>query len=320
MKNNIGVCVLLIFLAFSCKNENQIASEIAMINIEVDVERFDRMFSQSQPEDLSELKAAYPFMFSSRFTDQDWIDRLQDTLQIQIHNEVNRMFSTFEEEEDDIRQLFKHLKYYYKEFKTPRVITVTNDVDYRNKSIVTDTIVLIALDNYLGPDHEFYGGIQNYLRKNFKREMIVSDLAEAYAKQLIFQSETNTFLDDMIYFGKLLYFKDQMIPFVQDELKIGYTKSELEWAKVNESNIWSNFIENELLYSTDPKLQGRFIRPAPFSKFNLGLDRESPGRIGCYIGWQIVKAYMENNTVEFKQMLTKDADEIFRNSKFKPEK
>lgn len=319
MVKKIAFSFLVILMSFGCENESRIEADIAKINIEFTAERFDQLFGGMQPEDLPKLKAAYPFLFSSKFTDQDWINRRQDSLQIQIHQEVNKVFANFEEEQD-IKALFQHLKYYYKEFNTPRVITLTNDVDYRNKTIVTDSIVLIALDNYLGQEHEFYGGIQNYISKNFKREMIVSDLASNYAQNYIFQSETNTFLDDMIYFGKLLYFKDLMIPFVQDELKIGYTKNELAWAKVNESNIWSNFIENELLYSTDPKLKGRFIRPAPFSKFNLGFDRESPGQIGCYMGWQIVRSYMENNDIDFKQMLTKNADEIFRNSKFKPKK
>ena len=50
-----------------------------------------------------------------------------------------------------LKQLFQHLKYYDRFFKEPRVVTLTNDVRYREKVFVTDTIVLVALDNYLGP-------------------------------------------------------------------------------------------------------------------------------------------------------------------------
>ena len=89
----------------------------------------------------------------------------------------------------------------------------------------------------------------------------------------------------------------------------------------NESYIWRYFIERELLFSTDLKLSGRFITPAPFSKFYLeDIDAESPGRLGQYIGWQIVRAYMQQNDVSLKDMLLKSPEEIFNNSKFKPRK
>ena len=240
------------------------------------------------------------------------------TLQQQMFAEIEKTYTDFNVINDEILGLFQHLKYYYPEFKTPRVITLINDVDYRNKTIVTDSIVLIAIDNYLGSDHEFYGNIQKYLRQNFEAKQIVPDLATEYAQKHIYQPSRKSLLDEMIYFGKILYFKDVMIPFKTDVEKIGYMPDELAWAIENEPNIWEFFVERELLFETDPKLAGRFINPAPFTKFNLELDVESPGRLGQYMGWQIVRAYMENNDTDFKDMLRMDATELFNNSKFKP--
>ena len=75
------------------------------------------------------------------------------------------------------------------------------------------------------------------------------------------------------------------------------------------------------MYSTDSKLPGRFINPAPFSKFYLvEIDNESPGKIGQYMGWQIVKAYMKNNEVSLKELLTTSPEDVFNNSQFKPNK
>ena len=129
-----------------------------------------------------------------------------------------------------------------------------------------------------------------------------------------------TFLDEMIYFGKQLYLKDLWIPFKSNSEKIGYSVSEYEWSEDNEFYIWQYFVENELLYQTDRKLLGRFIVAAPFSRFNLELDSESPGRLGQYIGWQIVKSYMNNNSTSVLEMLQMDPQEIFNNAKFKPKK
>ena len=141
----------------------------------------------------------------------------------------------------------------------------------------------------------FYSGMQQFISENMKPSQIVSDLASEYSKKYIYQSQKKTFLDEMIYFGKQLYFKDKIIPFKSDEEKMGYTKEQLEFALANESFVWRHFIENEMLYSTDNALPARFIAPAPFSKFYLELDAQSPGRLGQYIGWQIVKSYMNNN-------------------------
>lgn len=312
--------IVVISLMISCNNESKLEQEIAKIDVTVTIERFDKLFAKTTPNSLPKLKSDYPFMFSKRYNDSIWLDRINDTLQQQLNIEVENAFADDSSFEDEIQSLFQHLKYYFKIFKSPRIITVTSDVDYRNKTIVTDTIVLIALDTYLGEDHEFYRGIHNYIKQNFKPSQIVSDLATQYAQQNIYQPKRKSLLDEMIYFGKVLYFKDTMIPFKSDEEKIGYTKEQLDWAIDNESYIWSYFVERELLYNTNPKLVMRFINPAPFSKFNLELDKESPGRLGQYIGWQIVRAYIKNNDVTLLQMLSTNAEDIFNNSKFKPRK
>lgn len=314
------VIISMLLLAMSCKNEDPIEKEIAAIPVDVNVERFDLAFKNAQPEELPKLKEAYPFMFSERIPDSIWVERMNDTLQQLLASEVEKTFNKFQSVEDDIEGLFQHLKYYDKTFKEPRIITVNSDVDYRNKTIVTDTIVIIALDTYLGVNHEFYEGIPKYITQNMQKSQVVCDLVANYSGKYIFQSQRKTLLDEMIYFGKQLYFKDKMIPFKTDAEKIGYTQAQLDWAMANESYIWQYFVERELLFNTDSSLPSRFLAPAPFSKFYLELDNESPGRLGQYIGWQIVRAYMDNNDVSLMDMLQKDADDIFNNSKFKPRK
>lgn len=305
---------------WSCSDDSAVKKEISNIKIDFNIERFDRIFAQSDPKDLKSLKFSYPFLFSKSIPDSIWIVRMQDSLQNDLLNEVGKVFDEPLSIEEDIHKLFQHLKYYDKSFTMPRVITLTNDVDYRNKMVVTDTIVLIALDNYLGAEHPFYQNIQKYIAANMNKDQIVVDLAEKYAEKYAFQSKRQSFLDEMIYFGKLHYFKDEIIPFKSDERKIGYSKEELDWAIANESPIWSYFIEKELLYSTDPNLTNRFIANAPFSKFYLELDNESPGRLGQYIGWQIVKAYAERNDTNLFEVMREEPRVIFEKSKFKPRK
>ena len=94
----------------------------------------------------------------------------------------------------------------------------------------------------------------------------------------------------------------------------------MAWAKANEAELWSYFVDRDLLFSTDTSLSKRFIAEAPFSKFYLELDNESPGMLGRYLGWQIVRAYMEKNDVSLRDLATIDGQELFKKSKYKPVK
>lgn len=314
------VIFLLFFATFSCQNSSKVEKEISKIDVDLTIERFDRLFADATPSDLSELKQSYPFLFPKMFADSVWINRMSDSIQKLQNKAVDSVFEDFSLTESEIINFYQHLKYYNKALKTPRLITVLSDVDYRNKVVVTDSIVLIALDTYLGAEHEFYTSFYNYIKQNLNKGQIVSDLAKAYAERLIYQPKRATFLEEMIYFGKQLYLKDVLIPFKEDHEKIGYYPEQYEWAQDNEFYIWQYFVEKELLYETDRKLLTRFILPAPFSRFNLELDSESPGRLGQYIGWQIVKSYMKNNKTPLQQLLQMEATEIFNNAKFKPKK
>ena len=310
----------MLICVFSCQNSSKVEKEISEIKLDLTIERFDQMFATSAPSDLPDLKQNYPFLFSKRYADSVWVQRMGDPIQQLQNRAVDSVFEDFSSSESEIFNFYQHLKYYNKALKTPRLITVLSDVDYRNKVVVTDSIVLIALDTYLGPEHEFYASFYGYIKQNLNKDQIVSDLAKAYAEQLIYQPKRATFLEEMIYFGKQLYLKDLLIPFKENNEKIGYLPTQYEWAVDNEFYIWQYFVEKELLYETDRKLLSRFIIPAPFSRFNLELDSESPGRLGQYIGWQIVKSYMENNETPLLQMLQMEATEIFNNAKFKPKK
>ncbi|SNR72733.1 protein involved in gliding motility GldB [Maribacter sedimenticola] len=309
--------LLSVFLIiFSCNNSDKTAQEIAAIPVELSISRFDREFASSGEEGLPALRQMYPYLFPA--PDSVWIAKMNDSLQVELFQEVGNAFNSFEEEEEGLVQLFKHVKYYFPEYTVPKVITVTNDVDYNNRIILTDSILFISLDNYLGPEHKYYGGFQRYIAKTLDRGFMLSDVASAFTKQVVPRPRDRTFLARMVYFGKELYLKDKLLPNMEERKRIGYTEEEMDWAYANEEPMWRNFIENEYLYSTENKLNQRFLDPAPFSKFGLELDNESPGRLGRFVGWQIVRSFMENNTVGIKQMLTMPAEEIFKKSNYKP--
>ncbi|AXG69786.1 gliding motility-associated lipoprotein GldB [Kordia sp. SMS9] len=316
IKKLVYLCVLLVI---GCAKENSLEKEIAAIPLDVNVVRFDQVFLDATPSDLPKLKKAYPLFFPSNVPDSTWIYTMNDPLQKELKTEIDAVFSDFASVHRNMKSVLQHIAFYFPEYKTPKVFTVTSE-DYRKKVILLKDKILIALNIYLGADHPFYEGIQQYISHNFEKEMIPVDIATEFAFTQVPPLRERSFLGKMIYYGKIQYITSLLVPKVSTAMQFGYTKQQANWASVNETQIWTHFIEKDLLYSTDQKLEARFLNVAPFSKFYLALDNESPGGIGRFIGYRIVKAYMENNDVSLQNLLGKSSKEIFNNSKYKPKK
>ena len=285
----------------------------------IEVDRFEKLFYNSSPSDLTQIKNKYPFFFPNSYPDLVWLNRLKDPIQLEIFNEILMKYESVVFLERGLFEFFKRHRQIDNEFIIPKVITVNTDIDYRNKVILADSLLLIGLDNYLGSNHRFYDGIPDYIKEDFTIPNIFSDVAEKFALSIIPRIEFYTFLDKIIYHGKILYYKDFCLN-IEDRYKISYSKAKIKWAKENEYFVWTYFIENNILFNPDNNLESRFINDSPFSGFYLEIDNESSEMIGKYIGWQIVKSYMKNNDTSLKNMLNKSPIDIYNNSKYKPQK
>lgn len=317
------IFLFFIFLVLlnSCKNESKTEKKINEIPVSLTLTRFDKLFFETQPQDLSKLKTAYPEFFPEGVPDTVWTNKMTNTLWRELYSEVQKTFGDFQLQKTEIELVFKHAKFYFPATKMPKIFTVINEMDYNNKVIYTGDYLLISTELYLGQEHEFYKSeFPAYIRQNFTVSQLIPDVVSALSANQIPEEISKNLLSQMIYEGKQLYIKDLLIPDYSDADKIGYTPEQIKWCQENESYMWRYFIEEGLLYNTDARLGSRFIHRAPFSKFYLEIDNESPGRVGAWLGWQIVRAYAENNEVDIKTLLSTDATTIFNKSKYKPKK
>jgi gliding motility-associated lipoprotein GldB len=312
--------ILFIPLFFlSCDQKSKQESTINEIPVQVAVVRFDKVFFETPPDQLHKIKKEFPFFFPKGNEDAVWLEKMQNPLWRELYNEVQKKYANVTTLKTDFESLFKHLKYYFPNTKIPKVITVISEMDYDNKVIYADSLVIVSLEMYLGKEHKFYQ-FPNYIKQNFEQNQIMPDVVASFFKTVAPPNLDKRLLGSMVYAGKELYLKDLLLPEVSANAKIGYTPEQWTWCEENESYIWRYFIDKQLLYSDDQKLIPRFINPAPFSKFYLEIDNESPGKVGAYIGWQIVNSYMKNNEVSLQQLLQTNAQEIFEKSKYKPKK
>ena len=312
-----GIAILLL-LVFSCNTKEKTLIDTSNIEVDFKVKRYDVDFYNATTAYLPQLKAKYPYLFPPAFTDSLAIAKMNDGQEIELFSEVQQQYSDFSEIENELTSLFKHVKYYNPNFKSPNVVTMLTNITYEDRVIYADSLLFISLDNYLGKAHKFYADYPNYIKQNMIKEHLVVDVAEALVNTQIPPTNKRRFIDKVINAGKKMYTIDAYVPQVADSIKIGYSKDKYNWALANEEQIWMYFIDKELLFSTDTNLNRRFLDEAPFSKFYMEQDNLSPGRIGEWLGWRIVSSFMEKNDVSLQQMLKTDEDIIFKKSKYKP--
>jgi len=321
MKKHI-ILFLFITLFYSCDKKSKVEKAVEEIPVEMKVIRFEQAFFDAKPEDLGNVKAEYPEFFPDGTPDEVWIEKMQHPQWRELYKEVENKYKNFGSKQTEIETLFKHIKYYFPTIKEPKIYTVIGEMDYNSKVIYANDKLIIALELYLGNKHKFYSDFPEYITQNFEERQMIPDIVTSFANGIIPAPTDKTLLSQMIYYGKELYLKDILLSDdYTDAEKIGYTPQHIAWSKENEYFIWMNFVENKYLYSSNSKLPNQFINMAPFSKFYLEIDNESPGRIGQWVGWQIVRSYMENNPkTTIQQLLKMDAKAIFEASKYKPKK
>jgi len=321
----VKVIQFFVVLAFakailSCTSTTKLEEEISTIPVDVELVKFHEEFAQAEAGDLQVLKEKFPKFFPKRIPDSLWIAKMtgKDSIQSILEQEVDRAGFDYEEIENEVEDVMRHVVYYFPDFEPTPIVTVISDVNYRQQVIPTSEELIISIDTYLGKDHKLYQGINKYQRDNLNRSQLPADVGMGYARMFVPPTMDRTFLGSMVYYGKLHYLQSLFAPKETGDELFNFAPKKYEFTVQNESQMWRYFIDNELLYDTNTALVSRFLSPAPFSKFYLEVDQQTPGGVGRYIGYRIVDEFMKNNQVDIETMIALDAAMLFNKSKYKP--
>ncbi|MCV9388538.1 gliding motility lipoprotein GldB [Reichenbachiella ulvae] len=232
--------------------------------------------------------------------------------------EVGEYFSEFDSENiSELESAFRIIKHYYPSTEIPRVQTVITG--QYNDLYVSDSLIVVGLDFFMGHNGTYPpNDVPAYIVKRYMKES-VSPIILSFVSNEFNQIDQShgTLLADMINVGKSYYFVSQMLPCKPDSLIIGYTAEEMKLVKQNREIIWANLIQNQLLYETNHFVKNKFVGESP-NVFEI--SDKCPGRVGAWVGWEIVEKYMEENPeVTLQQLMAeKDAHKIFQQSNYKP--
>jgi hypothetical protein len=308
--------VLLFLLLSSCSNKKHPKKQ-DLPEVSFEFIRFERLFYDASDISLQELKTDYPYLFPLETPDSIWHAKRKDSLQIVLYEATQTIDTPVLKER--IATVLQRTKFYFPKTPMPKkVISLLTDVDYTLRAVDADSLFLLSIDTYLGAAHDLYQGIPLYIKRKLSPAHLESEIIDALAPRFVPNPKDRSFLAQMIMHGKRLLLHDYLAPHLSAEKHIQYTAAQWTWAEDHEAEVWDYFLANELLFSTDDRLHFRFLTPGPFSKFYSFLDQDSPGRIGQWVGYRIVRAYQKRTDATLTEVLQADAQEILKKSRYNP--
>ncbi|OQB30446.1 MAG: hypothetical protein BWY08_01191 [Bacteroidetes bacterium ADurb.Bin174] len=310
MTTNKSTIILwvLVLLFIGCKQRDRFYISKFEHPVKVEIQRFDVDFialdTSNTLASLKALEQKYPGFYSLFLRDvllMQLTDSTNNAFQItnflndsvfrQVNQKVKDVFNNTKPIEQDLAEAFSYLHHYFPDKPLPDIYFFVSG--FNHQFLVADTILGVGTDLYLGVDYPLYPDITyEYLIQNMRYEMLVPDLITTWLHQIFpFQGKDDV-LSHMLYEGKILYLKETFLPDTPKNLLIGYEPTAIDWCKTHEKQIWASMLGNKHLFSTRQLLITQLIHPAPFTS---PISSDSPGRLGVWIGWQIVKSYMQNN-------------------------
>jgi len=240
---------------------------------------------------------------------------------MEVHSMVKEVYTDAEIEklQNELTKSFTYFKYHFPGAEMPKqYVSFISGFNY--PITTTDTTLGISLDMYLGAQNKYYEMLQwpRYKVRFLSKEYLVADAMRWWIIHCFDKNEpVNNLLNHMIFHGKIYYALDAALPYTEDSIKIQYTSKQIEYYNQYKKNLWAHFAEKDRLYKNDLKELAPYVAEGPFT---TAISKECPPRIATYVGWQIVRAYMNKNPdVTLQQLMEeKDAQKILSKSKFKP--
>ncbi len=333
-----GLSLIAAFSLFACNNKEGIP-DVSSIEVDIPVERFDNSFFSIDSNDISsglrKVQQQHPDFytdFMQNILGVSGVDTNQNTILVTkeflrgylpVYDSLQLKYKKTDWLQKELEKAFQYVKYYFPRYKTGKAVLFTGPFDAPGVASVNAGIA-IGLQQFAGKDFSVYQSpmgqelFPTYISKRFAPEYITANCMKAVVEELFpDKSGDKPLIEQMIEKGKRWYLLDKFLPATPDSIKTGYTNKQLNWCSENEGLIWSYLVKNEDLNSLSPVVLQTYIGEAPFTQ---GFSQESsPGNIGQWIGWQIIKKFVAKNPDMMpRDIMRTEAKKILDEAKYKP--
>ncbi len=326
MYKNIFAIVFMVVVLSGCRMSSE--------KVQIKIERMEQsLFSipiDSIAASIPRIKQQYGELFDlynhkviriGSSDDPQYAERLTgfltDSYMNMAYRKAREIYPDIKDIETGLSKAFSIYHEIFPERDIPSVYTLISGFNYH--MVTADTILAIALDEYLGAKEEMYLrlNLANYQRQLMDKKYIVPDCMKAWGyTEFPYNDSIDNVLTNILYEGKIAYYARQMLPHTPDSLIFGYTPDQLHWCENNTKQMWTFLVEKKMLYATDYLTINKLTGAAPFCSL---FTPESPGRAAVWLGYQIIRSYMKHNTVSLEELLLdNDYQDILAKARFKP--
>ncbi|MBN2616222.1 MAG: hypothetical protein JXR71_11075 [Bacteroidales bacterium] len=322
------IVVVIVFSLYSCGNTSLRIPASKRPAISVKIKRYGTaLFSLDTLNfkvSAERLKKQFPFFLDADLNNKANYQQLYgfvtDTAIIHVYHKTREVFPNLDELQKSLSSEFSYIKYYFPHYRLPQVYSYVSDLYFEQPIMKKDSVLVIALDDYLGENYLQYKqlNIPLYHRRLMKPEYIPVDVAKyLYIHDFSHSFQPQTLLDNMIQAGKMLYFMDAVLPETPDSLKMGYTHEQWQWMEQHKKEVWAVMVNDQMLFSGDFMVIKKMMQQGPFTD---GFPRTAPSSMGAWFGWQMVKKYMQRHpkTTLSQLLKMKDSQQLLQESGYKP--
>lgn len=320
MRIQVAILGLLCLFSFASCTRNR---DITLIRLD------QQLFSQKSPDSVRALLNRNPAVAQLYFNAigagndtavvQELTNRITNPALNEFNEQIQSRFGDMADLQNQLSEAFTTIKKEFPDFRAPKVVTMVTGF-MGPDLVVTDSLVVIGLDYFAGPKAKFYPPVAEYpeyiLRRYDKNHLVPAIIFAISDKYNVTNRQDQTMLADMIYYGKGYVFTKTMLPEAADSLVIGYSDKQLTQTFNAQDLVWGHFIDNQLLYQTNPAIKQRYLNERPFT---AEIGQACPGAIGRWVGWRIVGRYHDEHArVSIADLMQNaDARQIFEQSGYK---
>ena len=200
--------------------------------------------------------------------------------------------------EKKITEGFTFLKAHFPKEKYPEHVVFLNSL-FRSSAASFESDIAVGLEQYLGPKtdvikelptNEYYQWCKDGMEVKFlERDVLASWISANHMPS----SKSGSLSEFMINWGKIIYFVEASFPKADKDIIIRYSKADYNWALENEAMFWQYLVDQKLLFVLDERTKANMLQEGPFT---AGLPEKGPDRLGQFLGWRMVKQYMDNHS------------------------
>lgn len=316
-RNSLFVFLLAFFTACSSDKLN---IDTSKIKLDIDYINLDSILVQSSDSELlnyhynlqNKIDEIYDYQIGyclqiGEVQDSVFIRSINlfksDSGIVQLEEDIRSKFQDLTVYKEQITSGFKHLNYYFTDGKLPRNIVFMNSL-FQSNAFSTHNEIGVGLERYLGytnrivqklPPETFY----DWMKKGWEEEYLVRDVLCSWIMTHFIEEQDNSLVESMIQWGKILYLTEAALPDSDKRIILRYTAQQYEWADKNELLFWKYLVKEKMLFKNSGLEKANFLNEGPYT---VGLPENSPDRMGQFIGWKMVRNFMNKKGFKIEDL------------------